>query len=329
MNKLKYIFTHGKGRYFLDVLSTKISKPSKIEETILLFGVPRGGTTWLLNIFSTLDNYKPIHEPFNKYWFPINYKKISGRPYIQTEDKNELIKNYLTKIFSNQIASLNPASRQNNYFSKKILVKFIRANRLMPWISKNFITRSMFLLIRHPCAVISSQIESGIRGYFTKKEIPLNKKIVMADFLKIPLIRNNKRLMNKLYKMKTQEELLAAIWCVDTLIPLAVPDPKPWSIVIYEKLVLNWEDELRKIFSYLNEPVPKKAYEKILIPSRTTKDAAYIGTNKQLSKWKKNLTESQIEQILNILELFDIDFYSRDIEPDYQKLKNWQSEIIK
>ena len=328
INQSKDIILSGKGKYFLDLLSTNINIERNIEDAILLFGVPRGGTTWFLNILSTINNYKPIHEPFNKNWFPIKNIHIGGRPYIFSKESNNTLEDYLNKVFLGQIPSFNPACNLNNCFSKKILVKFIRANRLMPWISNHFKVRSMFLIIRHPCAVISSQIESGIRGYFTKKEILLSKDMVISDFLKIPLVKNNKKLMNKLNKINTQEELLAAIWSIDTLIPLSVPNPKPWNIVVYEQLVLKWEDELKKIFCSLNETIPKNAYEKFLVPSRTTQDASYLGTSKQLVKWEKKLSEKQIEQILNVIEWFNIDFYGRDAEPDYYKLKNWQSDSI-
>lgn len=328
INKIRNIILSGKGKYFLDFLSTKFDKSRNIEDTILMFGVPRGGTTWLLEILSTLDDYKPIHEPFNKNWFPLKNLHIGARPYIYSKESDDLLKDYLNKVFIGQIPSLNPVCNLNNCFSRKILLKFIRSNRLMPWIYNHFQVRSMYLIIRHPCAVISSQIESGTRGYFAKKDIPLSKDMVISDFLKIPFIKNNKKLMNKLNKIKTQEELLAAIWSVDTIIPLSVPNPKPWNIVVYERLVLNWEDELRKIFHPLNEQIPKNAYDKFFKPSRTTQDASYLGTSKQLAKWEEKLSENQIEQILNVIGWFNIDFYDRNTDPDYYKLQNWQSDLI-
>ena len=41
--------------------------------------------------------------------------------------------------------------------------------------------------------------------------------------------------------------------------------------------------------------------------------------DKQLSKWKKALSDKQIERILKIVRDFDLDFYTEDIEPDYDK----------
>jgi len=38
-------------------------------------------------------------------------------------------------------------------------------NRLLPWISERFKTKGTYLIIRRPCAVISSQLKAGWIGY--------------------------------------------------------------------------------------------------------------------------------------------------------------------
>lgn len=93
-------------------------------------------------------------------------------------------------------------------------------------------------------------------------------------------------------------------------------------------MILSWEKEIKNIFKNLYEPIPKNVYEKFIVTSRTTQDASYLGTSKQLSKWEKKLSEKQIEQILNVIEWFNIDFYGRNAEPDYYKLTKWQSDSI-
>ncbi|EMR03572.1 hypothetical protein ADICEAN_01253 [Cesiribacter andamanensis AMV16] len=39
----------------------------------------------------------------------------------------------------------------------------------------------------------------------------------------------------------------------------------------------------------------------------------------QLSRWKKELTPQQIVNILNVLEAFEIDLYTQNIEPNHQE----------
>ena len=42
--------------------------------------------------------------------------------------------------------------------------------------------------------------------------------------------------------------------------------------------------------------------------------------DKQLSKWKKYLSEKQIQRILKVVSDFGLDFYTEDIEPDYNNI---------
>jgi len=323
---LKNLLKHcaAKGKYLVDLASTKNISPRKIKDTIAVFGVPRGGTTWLLEILSSLNDYKPIHEPININWFPMIAEiGINNRPYLDINEKNIELKEYFTKIFSGQIPSLHPISSLNRLFAKKILVKFIRANRILPWISSNFELRSIYLLLRHPCAVIASQIETGVRGYFTPKEVPLKKEMILSEALEIPILKKNNKLIEKIRTISTQEEILATIWCIEIFIPLSSPRPHPWNLVIYEKMISKWEEEIKRIFESLEENVPENVSKLFSKPSKTTHDKSNLGTQKQLYKWKEILSDNQINDILKVVAWFNLGFYGLNAEPDYEKLKNW------
>ena len=114
---------------------------------------------------------------------------------------------------------------------------------------------------------------------------------------------------------KKVEELLAVEWSLDYIIPLYFFDKYNWHLIIYEKLIKNGEDELINIFDKIGENVPKKAYKLIKKPSTTSQEKK-IYIQKQLNKWKKHLSKKQIEDILDVVNFFGIDFYNEDAEPD-------------
>ena len=67
--------------------------------------------------------------------------------------------------------------------------------KLLVGLSTNFQVRAMYFLVRHPCATIASQFETGIRGYFLPKKPhppPIKKETVLNEALRISTIRNNK-----------------------------------------------------------------------------------------------------------------------------------------
>ena len=96
----------------------------------------------------------------------------------------------------------------------------------------------------------------------------------------------------------------------------------------YEKLMIEQEKELKKIFHKINEEIPEKAYS--LLGKKSMLGLDFIKEKrKQLSKWKKNLSRNQINKILKITELFNLDFYTDDVEMDYNKFMNWKNPIKK
>jgi len=308
-------------------------KGGKLSDTIVISGTPRGGTTWFMELIDTLPEYKSIFEPFHREWFPeVKELNLPPRPYLDPRVENKPLKEYLTRVFTAQIISrkpaysLTPLDIYKRLSATKILVKFIRANRLLPWIVSNFQVKGTYFIIRHPCATIASQLKTGIRGYFIPKDIPLPKEIALREASQIPQIREDTWLMKKLETIDTQEEILAAIWSMDNYVPLSYisKHPDAWYTVVYEKLITDFEDEIRRIFSYINEEVPEKVYVKFRRPSKTTHDKSYLGTPKQLSKWKNKLSERQIKNILEVVHWFGLDFYTEYPEPDYDALENWR-----
>jgi hypothetical protein len=188
----------------------------------------------------------------------------------------------------------------------KILVKFIRANRLLPWIVTKFEVRSTFLILRHPCATIASQIKTGIRGYFLSEKQELDQEKILKELGKIEEL-HTLDLSN--ISFAEQIELLALNWAVDSIIPLSKPEPHQWYLLTYEDLLLN-EKELENILNELNEDNQiNQIRKKLLVPSFQTIGTDFKGcSNHQILKWKKYLSNRQIEKISNVLSKFNIDF---------------------
>ncbi len=304
-----------------------------MNETIVISGVPRGGTTWVMELLETLDGYRSVFEPFHRGWFPeIKKLNLTPRPYLPPTQRNTELENYLTKVFEGKIQGRGPGYRLaiktiiKRLHASKLLIKFVRANRLLPWISETFKLRANYLIMRHPCATIASQLETGYRGYFLQRSSPLPREIVLKEALLIPQVRENEWLVRKLQSIETQAEILALVWSLDNYVPLSYLTTHPGSIhpIIYEKLIVDFEEEIEKIFGFINEKVPKEAYEKFKKPSKTAHDKDYLGTQKQLLKWKNKLSKRQVEEILKVTHWFNLDFYTTAPEPEYDALKTWK-----
>jgi len=327
------------------------SKKFDIKDTIVITGSPRSGTTLLMDILGVVPGYTGLFEPLNPIYFPESTKVgFQSRTYLPSKKDWSEGEKYLRKIFSGDIMydsswlqkgdyskqnfnsiissyidQLKPEKLMHQLLGKKLIIKFVRLNRLLPWVAERFQLRSMILVIRHPCSVIASRFKPGVQlpaGLSPNIKPFSTPKEIFDEASKIEGLDNN--LLNKLKNIKTLDEILAASWCLDTYVPLSYPKPYPWIVVTYEKLIKEGNKEIHRIFREIGEKkVPRSAFHYLKIPSRVTQknDQQIVSkTNQQISKWKKTLSEKQIERILNIVSAFGLDFYTEDIEPDYENI---------
>jgi hypothetical protein len=174
---------------------------------------------------------------------------------------------------------------------------------LLPWMCRTFKMPAPIFLIRHPCAVIASQLNYGWKGSERPEE--------PAYLEKYPLFKS------ALTRTQRTEEYLAAEWALDQIPALIQPRPHPWFIVTYEELMLRPEPILAKIAQKWNVEIDMdRATSRMRRPSTTVSKAGIRGIN----GWKNDLTEKQVSHILDITKQFGLGFYSRDDEPDYAAL---------
>ncbi len=303
--------------------------PYDVSDAIAIYGSPRAGTTWLLELLSNLPRYITLFEPLHKDWYPDSMMYgFTPRPYLSPDSENDLYKRYLKYVFEGLVTDKYPKFEMieswNRLIGDRMLVKFIRANRLLPWILNNFKLKANILIIRHPCSTISSQIKTGITGYNIKKRCIPHKVI-----LKLETILNEAQdivdddILKELKKIKSGVGILAATWALDQYVPLIHKKKLDFTIVNYESLVLNPNEEIANILKITGyEDLHNKIISNINKPSKTSKNLKR-SKEKQLSKWVSFLSKKQVKEIFDVINLFGIDFYDHNIEPDNEKIKKW------
>lgn len=290
-----------------------------MKDTILISGAPRTGTTWLMEILCSIPEYRSIFEPLHPTWYPeVKNIGLTSGIYLNKHTSNHLLRNYLQKVFLGKINTLNAhyplnlntiLQRKN---STKILVKFVRANRFLPWISKNFEVRRMIFLKRHPCAVICSQFETGITGYNDStghSYIPSNK-IIMNEINNINIF--DESIAKYVSDVSDSIGKLSIIWAIDHYVPFSNNKSPPWITIKYENLVLNGKREIYNLFNDLSElKHADRAIKNLKKPSLMTfgnKKQENIDLKRQLNKWKYKLSKKQINRIQETLSWFNIYF---------------------
>jgi len=336
---LKYMFYKYSflPKRLVDFISINLNQYS-INDFIIIAGGPRTGTTWIMEILQNLKGYKTLFEPLhrNRFFLPIGFPP---RLYLHPKTSHPALWQHLNDVFNGNVVSRMPHYQFsikdviNRLSSCNLVIKIINGNRLLPWILRMFNPRSTFLILRHPCATIASQIKSGWIGYprelelkFRENNIEIIKKTILKGASTILVDLEKEKILKRIGRLGSMLELLAVEWSLDYYIPLYYRDNLSVKWIVYEKLVKEEKKIFNDIFHEIGKYPTNNMKIKFKRPSSTA-SAEKIRTERQLTNWKKYLTERQIEKILNVIKWFDINFYTDQPEPRYELINNTINNI--
>jgi len=287
----------------------------KPEDAIIITGSPRSGTTWLSDIFSAPKEHTPILEPLHLSNPGLKELGFTWRTYIDPTDNRDDVKELFYRIFTGGTATgFNTYAKPflKVLSTKQWVLKFVRLNRLLPWVLNNFaFNKKPVLIIRHPCGVVYSQMKHPL--FPTPDKVGEDdKKLIMKFFPSL----------EKFLAEKEEVKIRAITWALDNIIPLMLCPIEKIIILSYEKLVLDGERELKRIYSEWGMNVPKEALLHLRKRSREARGWSEFDRlgRKKLGTWKKHLSSDEIKEILRIVHSFGFEEFSEEIEPEYEML---------
>ncbi|MEO8355881.1 MAG: sulfotransferase [Chloroflexota bacterium] len=284
-----------------------VNPKKDFNRSILVAGTGRSGTTWLGDLITSQIRCRVMFEPFNPDLVP-EYHGFNYFQYMRPGTENLEFCAFARKVFSGEIRNHWIDHQNERIHSQYRLIKEIRINLALKWLHDNFPQLPIILLLRHPCAVVSSRMELG---WATDDDIEpfLSQADLVTDYLgeHLELIRN----------AKMEEEKHAIIWSISNLVPLQQFMPGELKIVYYENLCTQPEIELPAVLALIGQKYAEPLIDKLNRPSQTTRvtSAVVTGTDK-ITGWKKKLAPSQIENILRIVDGFGLgQLYGDSVSP--------------
>jgi hypothetical protein len=284
-----------------------------IENTILVSSTGRSGSTWLAEILVQLPRYHLIYEPFHLGSNPVVREHgLTWNNYIEPGTSAPKKKKYIRKVLDGRELSTRILNRRVINPIKLAgvqgyVVKTINANMILPWLSENYPIKLVWL-IRHPCAVVASQLRVGGWSWRENKEA-----IYVPDQLvgRYPHIK-------KIYEdLSCSEENLAFIWAIQNYIPLTRDGE--WVTTTYEKMVAEGRGEIERIFSRLGRSFPSAAGTQLR--KESTSGSSFEFEQKDLlSSWRDRLSETQVQRILDVAHRVGVTCYTDRLHPDYGEL---------
>ncbi|MFN2590258.1 MAG: hypothetical protein ABR518_05770, partial [Actinomycetota bacterium] len=97
------------------------------------------------------------------------------------------------------------------------------------------------------------------------------------------------------------------VWCIDNYVPLRWLPEKDVHVCFYEDFVLRPEEEIARLFAFLNRPYDPHALRVVGKPSATTRrDSAVLSGDGLMDGWRGSVSASQIDGAVRILDGFGL-----------------------
>jgi hypothetical protein len=301
-----------------------------IEDTVVVAGTGRSGTSWTAGIFGAVPARKVFYEPLNNDPRAQRAGFKESQTYISPDDPTPELRRYMQGVLTGHIPTpwflktknSGRLSRLYEHIScRKLVVKMIQANRLLQWLGKNFDVRGVIFIVRHPCAVVASQLHFTDDGWRNVGPPPKDElQTGFGGWIPDDLFAHFRPVLES---VDTTVGTLAARWCLDHYIPLLYSEEQPWTLLPYERLLTQREQELQRVTDAVGITFDT-VMERTLNSRDVTGDQVELNVERQLAKWRRRLTPQQIDIILRIVEEFGLDFYGEQLEPDYERLLQFQ-----
>ena len=283
--------------------------PKRNNKPILISGSPRGGTTWIAETIAKVYlSERILWEPLQEGNIDKDGLRFSKRPYIDEQTATPEVDAFFQKLLQSKQANAHllrlrkyPKNVLSLLRNQRLLIKFVRGNGVVRYLRRRFAIPTPLVILRHPCAVVASQLRMG-----QWEDHP---------HIDPELIKRKPELTDIIDHKAPLAERLAMTWVGDVL--AAKENATDVHIVYYEDLVLKGAEALRPAFeSWGWEEVPASLHEIMGQPSSTTHEwANFDSMEGKLGRWRNELDTETIDRILNVTHCMGLYDYTNNLLP--------------
>ena len=269
---------------------------NNMNNTVLLVGTGRSGTTWVEDIINCDNDFRIMFEPFNTNYVGV-LSEWKHRQYIPVGEIDEKFKRPAEKILSGKIRN-NWIDRFNEkFFAKRRLVKDIRIHACLNWVKEEFSQIPIVYLMRHPCAVAKSK--EALKWHSDLSHYT-SQALLVHDFLS--------PFMGFIEEAKTPFQQHIVLWCIENYLVMKQFKEGEILVTFYEDLCLTPNQEAKRIFEFLDMN-PKNLNTVINKPSALSAEhsAIKLGKKDLIGGWQKKISDEEILFYKKSMQTFNLD----------------------
>lgn len=302
----------------------------------IIAGSGRSGTTWVLDVIAESNYLRPIFEPLgplrsrNKRYayrfiseceeLPALKKKMEsirigsyrslwsdyrmppsrlypGVVALSSTEHAKVYWRYWKKLYKNYLFFRDRVDRP------EVIAKFIRANLMLGWLSRNFNTR-IVMLLRHPGAVVESQLRLGPEEWdpYLRLEQYKSDASLQSCYLK--------QYCSLLSQSMTPAQAHTVNWCIENQIPLYEAKTNGYVIVFYESLMENPEKEWNRIVQGLGlKNVPKKELIGQASQQASIHWSRCSSAKNNYTLWRERMDKKTLDEVAGIMQAMNVSVY--------------------
>ena len=227
-----------------------------VENTVLIIGSARSGTTFLMESLNSNNDYRIIFEPFNPTYTK-EWSQFSARQYIDPNNVKEVERQAVDNILRGNINNQWVNQYNRKLRSKKRLIKSVRANLMLDFFASEYPDLQIIYLYRNPYDVVASRINLN----FDPKDVFL--VLEHAEFIKKYYSDINLATLKTM--LNTPESCHVALWCFENRYLLQDLENRNLMVAKYEEIIgksVNLEETRLQISNKIRKPSVTSSLQK-------------------------------------------------------------------
>jgi len=276
-------------------------------DALVLAGSGRSGTTWLAETICEVPDVRQVFEPLYPRWVR-SARALPGQvrgPWpnaygvrLAPGEDHGAWRPFLERALTGRVRGYWTDRLDSTRKPTRFLVKLIRANMMLGYLIDEFSPRVLFVQ-RHPCATVASRLA---RGWHAEPAALLEQEAIRDGILS-PWIDTVAAESDPLARH-------AIWWAVENALALEDLATRPHLALTFEDLLMRPHEEVARVFSFLELPLPSSVQAALDRPSSLSRqERSYASASARLNAWKNDLDSEQQRVIIGWAERLGISRY--------------------